>query len=492
MSALALRSSYRRSALRIASLGFLFLLFTFSALAESHVRIVRLSYVDGDVEIDKGDGHGFVTAFMNMPVLHQSKLWARDGIAEVEFENGTSIRLTPDTIVAFSDLSSDSDGRLLTKVELTQGTAYFDVRHRDPDTFALQLGRKLVEFPKSAHFRVDSENREFEIAVLGGEVQVANGNDGEVAVNKSETIRLDSDDPDRYQLAKGIDSENYDSWDHDRSQGHDQVVSTATVWNGTGNTSSLSSVSSYPYIPGYGFGWGSGGTLLIGSGCGYSGFGSPLGFGSPWGFSPYDVQPWCPSYYPNWNSGYLLYPVRNAPLYYRPHPGPHPRPRPAVTTTENRVTTLPPARRVVIDNDVLAQRYPHSSAVSAATAGNARVNTVPANGLVSNGRTPAAPVVAPVVAPVTVVHTPAPVVAPMRPVIRTAPMPSVASHASAPGMRSAGSMGGVSGGGRMSSPSMSGGRMSSSSMSSMSGGMHSSGASMGGGGGAHSGGGGHR
>jgi hypothetical protein len=458
-------------------------------LAESHVRIVRLSYVDGDVEIDKGDGHGFVTAFMNMPVLHQSKLWARDGIAEVEFENGTSIRLTPDTIVAFNDLSADSDGRLLTKVELTQGTAYFDVRHRDPDTFELQLGRERVEFPKSAHFRVDNENRQFELAVLGGELQVASGNDAEVAVNKGETIRLDTDDPDRYQLAKGFDSENYDSWDHDRSQGHDQAVSTATVWNGTGNTSSQSSISSYPYIPGYGFGWGSGGTLLIGSGCGYSGFGSPFGFGSPWGFSPYDVGSygWCPSYYPNWNSGYILYPVRNAPLYYRPHPGPGPRPRPhpAVTTTENRVTTLPPVHRVVIDNDVMAQRYPHSSAASAATAGNVYVNGVPANGLVSNGRMPAAPVVAPVT---TVVHPPAPIIAPMHPVVRTAPMPSMASHAS-PGMRSGGSMSGMSGGGRMSSPSMSSGRMSSSSMS---GGMHMSGASMGGGGGAHSGGGGHR
>jgi FecR protein len=485
MSALALRSSHHRSALRLILLSFLTVVFAASALAESHVRIVRLSYVDGDVEIDKGDGRGFISAFMNMPVVHQSKLWARDGIAEVEFENGSSIRLTPDTIVAFNDLSSDADGRLFTKVELTQGTAYFDLRHRDPDTFELQLGRERVEVPQSAHFRVDSESHEFEIAVLGGQVQVANGRSDEVGVKKGETVHLDIDNADTYQLAKGIDTENYDTWDHERSSGHDQVVSTATVWNGTSSSSNQNLTGSYPYIPGYGFGWGST-TLLVGNSCGYSGFGSPFGYGYPWGLSPYSVgyaSGWCPSYYPNYYSNfyngyggystYILYPVPGAPLNYRPHPGPRPRPLPAnslATNTETRVTTLPPARRVVIDNDVLAQRFPHASA---APSGNATVS-VPANGFASGGTTP----VVPVVATGTVVRAPVPAAVPIHPVVR-APMPSAMPHVSAaPPMRSSGSMGRMSGA-RMSSPSMSGG------------GMRMSGASMGGGGG-HSSGGGHR
>ena len=485
MSALALRSSYQRFALRLISLSFLTVVFAASALAESHVRIVRLSYVDGDVEIDKGDGRGFISAFMNMPVVHQSKLWARDGIAEVEFENGSSIRLTPDTIVAFNDLSSDGDGRLFTKVELTQGTAYFDVRHRDPDTFELQLGRQRVELPQSAHFRVDSESHEFEIAVLGGQVQVANGQNDEVAAKKGETVHLDVDEPDTYQLANGVGTENYDVWDNQRSSGHDQVVSTAATWNGTSSSSNQNLTGNYPYIPGYGFGWGST-TLLVGNSCGYSGFGSPFGYGYPYGLSPYSVgygSGWCPSYYPNYYSNfyngyggyptYILYPVPGAPLNYRPHPGPRPRPVPTNSVATNagaRVATLPPARRV-IDNDVLAQRFPHAST---ATPGNAIVS-VPANGFASGGATPAVPVVA----SGTVVRAPVPVAMPIHPVVRSAPMPSVTSHASAaPPMRSSGSMGGMSGA-RMSSPSMSGG------------GMHMSGASMGGGGG-HSGGGGHR
>src|SRR5437763_13097629 len=85
-------------------------------LADSHARIVRLSYVDGDVELDKGDGRSFNTAYMNMPISHGWSLWARDGQAEAEFEDGSSIRLTPDTLVVSSDLSLDSNGGRRTSI----------------------------------------------------------------------------------------------------------------------------------------------------------------------------------------------------------------------------------------------------------------------------------------------------------------------------------------------------------------------------------------
>src|ERR1700758_3809363 len=109
MSSPALRSSFPRPVLRSLSAFVLSLILCgVYAVADSHARIVRLSYVDGDVQIDKADSHGFVSAYTNMPVVHQGKVWARDGMAEVEFEDGSSIRLTPDTILNFSNLSLDA------------------------------------------------------------------------------------------------------------------------------------------------------------------------------------------------------------------------------------------------------------------------------------------------------------------------------------------------------------------------------------------------
>jgi len=110
MSTMALRSSFLQSSRGLLLLLALCLLSTAPLLADSHVRIVRLSFIDGNAEIDKGDGRGFSTAFLNMPVVQGSKVWARDGQAEVELEDGSSIRLTPDTIVVFNDLSLNNNG----------------------------------------------------------------------------------------------------------------------------------------------------------------------------------------------------------------------------------------------------------------------------------------------------------------------------------------------------------------------------------------------
>src|SRR5579864_974911 len=84
------------------------------AMAASQARIVRLSDVQGAVQIDKNTGLGFENAFINLPITQGTQLRTRDtGRAEVEFEDGSSMRLTPNTTVEFSSLGlSDSGVRI--------------------------------------------------------------------------------------------------------------------------------------------------------------------------------------------------------------------------------------------------------------------------------------------------------------------------------------------------------------------------------------------
>jgi len=75
------------------------------ALADSQARIVRLSDVQGNVQIDKNTGLGFEEAFINLPITQGTQLKTGDrGRAEVEFEDGSSMRLTPNTTVQFNKL----------------------------------------------------------------------------------------------------------------------------------------------------------------------------------------------------------------------------------------------------------------------------------------------------------------------------------------------------------------------------------------------------
>src|SRR5581483_1081987 len=87
------------------------LIITLPAFADSNVRIVRLSYVQGSVLIDQGTGNGFTKATMNMPVSSSTRIRTGDtGLVVVQFEEGATLRLIGETSVLFQPLSLTSKG----------------------------------------------------------------------------------------------------------------------------------------------------------------------------------------------------------------------------------------------------------------------------------------------------------------------------------------------------------------------------------------------
>ena len=84
---------------RLAALSTLLVLSCLLAVpsfADSQARIVRLSQVDGDVQIDRNLGQGYEKAFINLPITQGGKLrTGQGGRAEIEFEDGSSCVLLP-------------------------------------------------------------------------------------------------------------------------------------------------------------------------------------------------------------------------------------------------------------------------------------------------------------------------------------------------------------------------------------------------------------
>lgn len=76
-----------------------------AASADSHVRIVRLSSVEGQVQVDRA-GQGLERAILNTPIVEGTRIvTGNDGLAEIEFENQSALRLTEDSEVKFSSYS---------------------------------------------------------------------------------------------------------------------------------------------------------------------------------------------------------------------------------------------------------------------------------------------------------------------------------------------------------------------------------------------------
>src|SRR5450631_2118892 len=171
-----------------------------SASAESKARIVRLSEVQGTVQIDRATGDGFDKAFINLPVVEGSKLkTGKDGRAEVEFEDGSALRLAPDSEVDFTRLALGDDGQKLSTVQLVSGTVYANLHPKkgdakSADQFLLNFARESVTVSEVSHFRVELADATATVAVFKGKVSAtATAGQVELAEKHSATIDLAKD-----------------------------------------------------------------------------------------------------------------------------------------------------------------------------------------------------------------------------------------------------------------------------------------------------------
>ena len=189
--------------------------------ADSLARIVRLSDVQGNVQIDRRTGDGFESALDNLPVTEGVRIATKDdGRVEIEFEDGSTLRLTPNSAVEFTRLSLRDSGGKNTEVDLGEGTAYFNIDLGKRDDFAVTLGHRTINLQRSARFRATVDRSQALISVRHGEVEVQESNTEPVTISKNKTGTFDLTDPDRYNVAGGYEEGLDEDWNDDQDQYH--------------------------------------------------------------------------------------------------------------------------------------------------------------------------------------------------------------------------------------------------------------------------------
>jgi len=192
------------------------LLFTTYLSADSHVRMVRLSFVQGSVLIDHGTGQGFEPAIMNMPVDASTRIrTGDDGLAEIEFENGSTLRLTGDTSVLFQPLSLTDKGIRLSGMSVSEGTVYIHLKKEKHDKFFLTVRDLHMELLKNAHLRVSADSTQILVAVFQGELSDPQTG---VLIKKNQSFRIDTTTDQITDVAQGIDPYFTDAWDQERDK----------------------------------------------------------------------------------------------------------------------------------------------------------------------------------------------------------------------------------------------------------------------------------
>ena len=143
---------------------------------DSHVRIVRLSDVRGQLSLDRKTGFGFEQTMQNMPIVEGEKLRTADGYAEVEFEDNSTMRLAPNSQVDFSLLALRSTGAKASTMNVVRGTVYVSTESTKGNEFVLEAGEAKMAVEPSTHLRLEvQQDGKTVLSVFNGNVAVEHG-----------------------------------------------------------------------------------------------------------------------------------------------------------------------------------------------------------------------------------------------------------------------------------------------------------------------------
>lgn len=265
----------------------------------SYARIVRLSYVQGDVQVQRPEEADWEDALVNLPIRQGYQISTHQGRAEIEFESGAVARLAENTLLQFTELAL-ADGGRLTQLSLFRGTATFYANLASDDRFLVTTPHFTVTVPRNARFRIDAADDGATASVNKGDITVdALGASYRVTKNRAFLFRVEGE---QVTLARAPDADAWDRWVDNR----EEILSASreAVSNRYMRTAYSYGMSDLDYyggwynIPGYGHCWQPRGLSLgwspywRGQWMYLNGFGLTWVSFEPWGWTPYHFGHW--------------------------------------------------------------------------------------------------------------------------------------------------------------------------------------------------------
>jgi ferric-dicitrate binding protein FerR (iron transport regulator) len=346
-------------------------------------RAVRLSFVDGQVKLAQRNQVLASQAVANTPLFEGMQLTTADnGKAEIQFEDGSVVRIAPDSMLTLQVLrgaGTEADA----EIRLNSGLAYFEFQGGG------QAGEMSVHFGTSwattsgfTVLRVAMDAPPGSLAVFSGNVHLQRVNPASPAsaavdLHGGESVALDPADPTQFTLAESIEPNSWDAWNSDRDQALTAEAAAQTgapenlgetqnpAWN------DLDASGSWYDVPGQGYVWspyeaanadfdpyGNGEWMYTPA------YGYVWASGYSWGYMPYQCGAW--NFYngfgwgwapgmggcrPWWGLGFYGGPnIGFAPIGYRPAPRPLPPHGPGGPIGHRPIPVVPVNRHTALGN----------------------------------------------------------------------------------------------------------------------------------------------
>jgi hypothetical protein len=279
--------------------------------------VARLSLLNGDVSVRRGDSGDWVAAAVNAPlVVEDSVITGVNSRAEIQFDWANMIRLSSNTEVRLAEL----ENRRYT-VQVARGLVTFRVlRDYDVDV-EISTPSVSVRPVKQGTYRIAVlDNGESEITVRSGEAEIYTPRGSErLRSGRTMLARGSASDPE-YRIVSAASRDNWDRWNEDRDRFFTQAASYRYVHASVYGAYDLDYYGSWVYVPPYGWVWSP--RVAAGWAPYYYGrwtwvdwYGWTWVSYEPWGWAPYHYGRWFyhgPYGWCWWPGGWVRHPWRPA------------------------------------------------------------------------------------------------------------------------------------------------------------------------------------
>jgi uncharacterized protein DUF6600/FecR-like protein len=214
--------------------------------------VARISVVQGDVSVQRGDSGEWVAATVNTPLLTNDHIaTGANSRAEVQFDSANVLRVGGEAEVSLTELEYARY-----QMAVAHGTVTYRVlRNSNIDVEVDTPSVSVRPSHQGAYRIVVTDSGETEVSARSGEVEVFSPH-GSQWVRSGQTLmaRGSASDPE-FQVVRALPADEWDRWSDNRDQTLTRSASGQYVGPGIYGTEDLDPYGNWVNVPGYGYAW---------------------------------------------------------------------------------------------------------------------------------------------------------------------------------------------------------------------------------------------
>jgi hypothetical protein len=214
--------------------------------------VARISVMNGDVSVRRGDNGDFVAAALNAPLVVGDRiLTGPNSRAEVQFDWANMIRLAPDTEVRLAEL-----GDRHYQIQLARGLATFRVLRASEADVEVSTPQVSIRPKNQGVYRLlVRDDGQSEVTARSGDVEIFTPRGVETLhAGQTMQVRGTASDPE-FQIVAAYGEDEWDRWNRSRDQSLERAASPRYVNRDVYGTEDLDGYGQWVQDPSYGAVW---------------------------------------------------------------------------------------------------------------------------------------------------------------------------------------------------------------------------------------------